>query len=115
MAVYARRKGWSAVPTAFPGTVGIIDPPAFMAAVTPLLAERAEAAARMTVSTTEAGATFRLNDERYHVAAPGPLSALLFGGDTHESRAIPRCGGALGTLLGALFPLPLLWQGYNYV
>jgi hypothetical protein len=108
MAVHARRKGWSAVPTAFPCTFGIIDPPAFMAAVTPLLAERAEAAARMTVSTTEAGATFRLNDER-------PLSALLFGGDTHESRAIPRCGGALGTLLGALFPLPLLWQGYNYV
>jgi hypothetical protein len=25
-----------------------------------------------------------------------------------------RGGGAHGNFLGALFPVPLLWQGYNY-
>lgn len=115
MAVNARQHGWTATPLAFPGTLGVIDPPALMAALRPLLAERAEAAARLTVSATADEATFTLNGEQYQVGAPGPLAALLFGGDTGDARALPTCGGALGELLRALFPLPLLWQGYNYV
>ena len=80
-----------------------------------MIVERAAAAAWMRVSATEDEATFALGGEQYHVSAPGPLAALLFGGDTEEARAIPPCSGALGELLRAVFPLPLLWQGYNYV
>jgi GNAT superfamily N-acetyltransferase len=115
LTVQARRRGWTARTEAFTGTLGVIDPPVMMDALGPVLAERDEAAAQLRLNADQNGATFELGTEQYHVAAPGPLAALLFGGTTDEAQALPPRTGALGELLDALFPLPLLYYGYNYV
>jgi hypothetical protein len=115
MAVQARRHGGTVRQVSFPGTVGVIDPPALLEALRPLLAERAAASADLEISATAEGARFALGGERYEVAAPGPLAALLFGGDSEEARSLPPREGRLGALLETLFPLPLVWYGYNYV
>jgi len=113
MAVLGRQYGWSPALQAFPGTLGVIDPPSLIDALRPLLAERSPA--DLQITATQDGATFELGSQRYSVAAPGPLAALLFGGETEEARAVPPREGTLGTLLESVFPLPLLWPGYNYV
>jgi hypothetical protein len=99
MAVNARRHGWTAVSLAFPGTLGIIDPPALLAALHPLLRERDQAAAGMTVSATAERATFSLDGDRYHVAAPGPLAARSASCSAPCSRC--RCSGRATTTCGA--------------
>jgi len=104
-----------AVAQPFPGARGVIDPPGLLDALRPIPVERAAAAAWMRVSATEDEATFALGGEQSHVSAPGPLAALLFGGDTEEARTLPPCAGTLGELPHAFFPSPLLWQGYSYV
>jgi hypothetical protein len=109
----AQRRGWRATRQAFPGTLGVINPPALIRALTPILAERTAAA--LTITTTEDCATFTVGTQHYRVAAPGPLAALLFGGETEEAHSLPPCGGPLAQVLRTVFPLPLLWQGYNYV
>ena len=81
----------------------------------PVLAERAAAAGDLRLSTEGERAILALGEEQYEVGALGQLAALLFGGDTEEARAVPTRHGALGELLDSLFPLPLLWYGYNYV
>jgi predicted N-acetyltransferase YhbS len=115
MAVQVRHHGGTATRVSFPGTLGVIEPPALLEALHPLLAERATASADLDVSATAAGVSFALGAQRYAVAAPGPLAALLFGGDTEEARSLPARQGPLGALLETLFPLPLVWYGYNYV
>jgi predicted N-acetyltransferase YhbS len=110
----AKQHDWTPTVVAFPGTLGVIDPPAFMGAIQPLLDERS-ATVGLTIHATEEGAVFTLGAQRYEVAAPGPLAALLFGGETEEAQSLPRCEGRLAQVLCSLFPLPLLWYGYNYV
>jgi hypothetical protein len=109
----ARRHGWTAATAAFPGTVGVIDPAGLLEALQPLLAERG--AADVRIEATEAGVRFALGGDSLEVGAPGPLAALLFGGETEEAQAAPRARGRLAERLDALLPLPLLWYGYNYV
>jgi GNAT superfamily N-acetyltransferase len=111
----ARARGWRLDPTAFTGTLGILDPPALFSRLAPLIAERLGEQAAFSVQAADTGALFELGAEQYEVGAPGPLAALLFGGETEEARAIPPRTGELGKALSRLFPLPLLWYGYNYV
>ncbi len=115
MAALARQQGWSPTRQAFSGTLGVIDPPVLLEALGPLLWERAAAATGLRITASDEGAVFELGQERYTVEAPGPLAALIFGGETEEALAVPPREGALGELLETMFPLPLLWYGYNYV
>jgi GNAT superfamily N-acetyltransferase len=115
MAVQARSRGWSAQPQSFPGTVGVVDPPTLMEALKPLLVERGAESAGLNVTASEDGATFALGTEQLKLQAPGPLAALLFGGETAPAGIELPPDGALGHLLEALLPLPLLLPGYNYV
>jgi predicted N-acetyltransferase YhbS len=115
MSAIARDRAWTPTAQAFPGTLGVIDPPGLLDALRPILAERAEAVAEMTVTAGDETVTFAWRGQEYEVGAPGPLAALLFGGETEEARALPACPAELGALFRSLFPLPLLWPGYNYV
>jgi predicted N-acetyltransferase YhbS len=115
LAVLARQHGWNRATVSFPGTLGVIDPPVVLNAVQPLWIERDDLARELSINATAESVRFELGPQSYEVAAPGPIAALLFGGDTEEARALPPCEGALGALLARLFPLPLLWYGYNYV
>jgi predicted N-acetyltransferase YhbS len=112
-AFLARERGWLPSTASFSGTLGVIDPAALMDALRPLLAERC--AAELRIQATEQGVMFSLGADRLAAAAPGPLAALLFGGETEEALSAPRAEGALGEALATLFPLPLFWYGYNYV
>jgi len=115
MSLSARKHGWTEQPKSFPGTVGVIDPPTLIEAVRPLLLERSTAARDLQVSATDSGATFALGTEQITVSSPGPLAALLFGAKSAAAGPQLPPGGALRRLLDAVFPLPLLWPGYNYV
>jgi GNAT superfamily N-acetyltransferase len=115
MALQSQRYGWTAQPQTFPGTVGVVDPPTLIDTLMPLLVERAAEAAELKVTATEAGATFTLGAEHVSIPAPGPLAALLFGGKTAAAGSELQQAGALGHLRNALFPIPLLLPGYNYV
>jgi hypothetical protein len=111
----ARARGWTLEPTAFTGTIGILDPAAFFDRLEPYIAERLSERRRLRIQPSTAGVRFELGGQSYEVTAPGPLAALIFGGHTEEARAIPPLSGELGRALASLFPLPLLWYGYNYV
>jgi hypothetical protein len=137
----ARTQGWGLEPAAFPGTIGILDPYGFFVALKVVLAERLGERSRLRIEASPDGVRFTLapesdplgplglslvrrsasamrggtSTEAYEIAAPGPLAALVFGGDTTEAQAIPPLSGELGRTLMKLFPLPLLWYGYNYV
>lgn len=115
MSTQARCRGWTPQPKTFPGTVGVIDPPALMEALAPLLVERSAEAADLKITATEDEVTFALGAEQVTMKAPGPLAALLFGGETEAAGTGPPQDSKLGCLLEALFPLPLLWYGYNYI
>jgi hypothetical protein len=114
-ATLARARGWTMEPVAFTGTLGVLDPPALFARLGSYIAERIGNGAQLQIHPSSTGASFQLGSERYEIAAPGPLAALLFGGETEEARAIPPRTGELGRVLSRLFPMPLLWYGYNYV
>jgi hypothetical protein len=109
----AAEKGWKAIRQPFSGTLGVIDPPALLAALHPLFEERCREP--LQIAATEECARFAAHGEQYEIAAPGPLAALLFGGDTDEARRIPPLRGRMGELLRKILPLPLFWYGYSYV
>jgi hypothetical protein len=111
----ARARGWTLEPVAFTGTVGILDPVALFDRLGSFIDERVGDGAGLQIDASRAGVRFQLGTERYEVGAPGPLAALVFGGETEEARAIPPRTGELGRVLSRLFPMPLLWYGYNYV
>ncbi|HEX3000439.1 MAG TPA: GNAT family N-acetyltransferase [Armatimonadota bacterium] len=102
---------------AFGGTVGIIDPARFFTAFRPYLEERlGSLAARFAITpTANGGACIAYGDDSYQLENMGQLTALVFGGNTEEARAVPQPPETLQPLLARLFPLPLLWYGYNYV
>jgi predicted N-acetyltransferase YhbS len=117
LAAHARARGWEAATASFAGTLNVIQPARFFARLAPWIAERlgAAEAARLQVSATESEARFTLAGETYAVDTPGRLTALVFGGETAEARDIPPLTGRIGDALRILFPMPLLWYGYNYV
>jgi hypothetical protein len=97
--------------------VGILRPRELLAALGPWIAERLRQrdAARLRVHATETETRFEIDGENYVLETPGQLAALLFGGDTEEAQTIPPLAGKVGALLEAIFPLPLLAYGYNFV
>ena len=111
--VLARQHNWRSRSIPFPGTIGIIDPSALFHDLRPILNERAEA--DLTISASGDTTTFAAEGKEYSVEAAGPLAALVFGGDTPEAGALPPAPPGVEARLRRLFPLPLLWQGYNYV
>jgi predicted N-acetyltransferase YhbS len=117
LATHAAARGWTVEGRSFPGTVGILRPREFLAALGPWIAERLRQrdAARLRVYATETETRFEVDGENYVLETPGQLAALLFGGDTEEARKIPPRTGKVGTLLEALFPMPLLAYGYNFI
>jgi hypothetical protein len=117
LAAHARARGWEAATASFAGTLNVIQPARFFARLAPWIAERlgAAEAARLQVSATESETRFTLAGETYAVDTPGRLTALVFGGETAEARDIPPLTGRIGDALRILFPMPLLWYGYNYV
>lgn len=117
LATHAAARGWAVQGRSFPGTVGVLRPRELLAALGPWIEERLgpRDAARLRVHVTETDTRLEVDGESYTLESPGPLAALLFGGDTEEARAIPPLTGRVGALLEALFPMPLLAYGYNFV
>jgi predicted N-acetyltransferase YhbS len=109
----AALRGWTCTARAFPGTLGIIDPERFLQAIRPLLAERTGTALR--VEPCGDGARLEVDGASLTLETMGQLTALVFGGETEEARALPEIPSALRAGIAAAFPLPLLWYGYNYV
>ncbi|MBI3947203.1 MAG: GNAT family N-acetyltransferase [Armatimonadetes bacterium] len=104
--------------TAFRGTVGIINPARFLDAFRPYLQERLGRAdaARLEIEPLESGgARFRAAGERYNLDTMGRLTALVFGGSTPEARDVPAPSPGIAPFIERMFPVPLLWYGYNYV
>jgi predicted N-acetyltransferase YhbS len=117
LATHATARRWSVERRSFPGTVGILRPRELLAELGPWIAERLRQrdVARLRVHPTETETRFEVDGENYVLETPGQLAALLFGGDTEEARSIPPLAGKAGALLEALFPMPLLAYGYNFV
>jgi hypothetical protein len=111
----ARARGWELAPVGFPGTLGILDPPAFFERLGMVIEEQLGEDTPLRIDALPQSVRFELGSQRYEVGAPGLLAALVFGGETEEARAIPPLTGELGRVLAKLFPMPLLWYGYNYV
>jgi predicted N-acetyltransferase YhbS len=107
----ARGWRWSLVP--FPGTLGIIEPGRFLRSARPLVEERAGMDLEMEPSGE--GARVSARGESVLLETKGQLTALVFGGETEEARAVPELPPAVRSAAGNAFPLPLLWYGYNYV
>lgn len=108
----ADRRGWRAEATTFPGTLGIIDPERFLAAVRPLLAERA--GEDLELAADGEGARLVVPGETVRLENHAQLTALVFRGRTEDAR-IPDLPAAAREAVDAALPLPLLWHGYNYV
>ena len=102
---------------AFTGTLGILDVDGFFACIHPYVRERLGAAAEaLFLDPRETnGISFEYGGERYALANRGQLTALVFGGSTEEARSIHEVPPGLGVILKRLFPMPLLWYGFNYV
>jgi ribosomal protein S18 acetylase RimI-like enzyme len=117
LAGQAAVRGWSLEWGSFHGTLGILRPDRFLGALSPWIAERlgASGAGRLRIAATESGARFTIDEESYAVETPGQLTALVFGGETEEARAIPPLAGRVGETLRRLFPMPLFAYGYNFV
>ena len=111
-ALTAERR-WTGEPTPFPGTLGIIDVPRFVRAIQPLLEERCGDELRL--EPEGAGVRLSTAGESADLSNPAHLTALVFGGETEEARAVPELPPALAETVARAFPLPLLWYGYNYV
>ncbi len=109
----ALKFGWTASTATFPGTLGIIDSSEFCRAIRPLLDERV--GSRLSLDPEGEGAVLSAGADRVQLETPGELTALVFGGDTAEARAVPELPREMALLARQAFPLPLLWYGFNYV
>ena len=102
---------------AFTGTLGILDVDGFFACIHPYVRECLGAptdALFLDLRQTNS-ISFEYAGERYALANRGQLTALVFGGSTEEARSIPEAPPGVGEILKRIFPMPLLWYGYNYV
>lgn len=106
-------RGWRWSPMSFPGTLGIIDSGRFLAAIQPLVEERLGRSLKLEAAGE--GARLTVGRESGVLETMGQLTALVFGGESEEARAIPPLPEAVHEAVAAVFPLPLLWYGYNYV
>jgi GNAT superfamily N-acetyltransferase len=106
-------RGWAWSSVAFPGTLGIIDPHRFLAAIAPLVRERSRRG--LSIEPEGEGARLAAEGEGAGLATMGELTALVFGGETDEARAVPNLPPSVRAAVDEVFPLPLLWYGYNYV
>lgn len=97
----------------FGGTLGILDPAGFFAAIRPYLRERLgpPADALAVQPLPSGGAALTLAGETHTLDTMGRLTAFAFGGDTDEARDVPPPPAAFAPA----FPMPLVWYGYNYV
>jgi len=112
----ARRRLWRTGWRPFPGTLGVIDAPTFLAAIRPYLEEQlGRDLAGLEIEPLPEGAIFRRAGAEYRLETRGALTALLFGGETDEARAIAPAPEPVAEALNRAFPMPLLWYGYNYV
>lgn len=109
----AMSRGWRWTPMSFPGTLGIIDPGQFFAAVRPLIAERL--GSELKIEPAGEGARLSARGESVVLETMGQLTALVFGGETEEARCVPPLPEGVHEAVATAFPLPLLWYGYNYV
>lgn len=109
----AAAPGWAGATLPFPGTLGVIDVPRFLAAIAPLLDERAGASLRLEPDGD--GARLQAAGETVFLEKAAQLTALIFGGNTEEARAVPSLSPSVQAVVGEALPLPLLWYGYNYV
>jgi len=109
----AAARAWLRRAESFPGTLGIIDAPRFLRAVKPLIDERSGAG--LEVLPDGAGALLTCRGESARLDSMGQLTAVVFGGETGEARALPDLSPGLRSALTEALPLPLLWYGYNYV
>lgn len=112
-----RQAGATEEATSFPGTLAIIEPDGFFVCIHEYVRERLGTVAdELLLEPRETtGVSFQLGSERYELETLGQLTALVFGGTTAEARQVPPPPPRLGAVLRQLFPLPLLWYGYNYV
>lgn len=111
---HALARGWEASLSAFAGTLAVLSPAAFFDRLRPVFAERCGDDLPRAERAGE-GLRLSLGEEALVLETLGQVTALLFGGDTDEARALPPLTGRLGEKLRDLLPLPLPWYGYNYV
>lgn len=113
----ASSRGWEASVATFAGTLSVLDPAGFFTRLRPWIEERIGRESGSALVATEEGEGVRLQmgEETLLLESAGRVTALLFGGETEEARDLPLLEGRLGETLRALFPMPLLWYGYNYV
>jgi predicted N-acetyltransferase YhbS len=104
---------WRGSPLPFPGTLCIIDVPRFLRAVQPLVTERVGDALR--IEPEGVGVRLEAAGETAVLETASQLTALLFGGEADDARAVPALPPAIREVVDAALPLPLLWYGYNYV
>lgn len=109
----AASRGWSGTPLPFPGTLCIIDGPRFLRAIAPILSERSGDALRIEPRGEVARVV--VGGETVVLETLSQLTALLFGGESADARAVPELPPAVREAVDEALPLPLLWYGYNYV
>ena len=97
-----------------PGTFKLLAPSRFLAAIRPLVGERAGkyAADRLAISGTNGTYYLELDDQRYRIGRDADLLELLFEPGL-EAGSGPD--GPLGQAVAACFPLPMVWTGLNFV
>ncbi|MCY4107846.1 MAG: GNAT family N-acetyltransferase [Chloroflexi bacterium] len=97
-----------------PGTFKLLAPSRFLAAIKPLLIERAgeDIADRLAISKTDGTYLLELDDQRYRIGRNADLLELIF-----EPGLRAECGpdGRLRAAVAACFPLPMVWTGLNFV
>ncbi len=95
----------------FPGTLAMIDEGRFLDCIAPLV-ERSGTKVRMAAESD--GVSITLGTQRQHLSR-SEFTALVFGGETEDARAVPELEPELRAQLQLVFPLPLPWPGFNYV
>ncbi len=119
MAELARAFGWPSSPAGFHGTVGVIDPQRFWAACAPVFAERLgpELATRLALSAEGEEVGIILGAEELRLGGMSEFTELAFLPAHRRAEAGPDlpAGSELAGALGALFPLPLVDYGLNYI
>jgi len=110
----AAERGWCRRTVPFYGTVGVISPWELKWAVEPLIQERAGSALRLW-SLSRNGAELECAGQRAYLLKREQLTALLFGGETEDARAVPPLPPLIQEAVARALPLPLPWYGYNYV
>ena len=97
-----------------PGTFKLLSPSTFLAAIKPLLIERAgeEVADRLAISIKDGIYLLEIDDQRYRIGRDADLLELVFEPGL-ETGSGPD--GRLGEAVAACFPLPMVWAGLNFV